>query len=67
MSSRVAPLSRRERIIVVVGTAVVCAIGAIPIYYRRKDRQRGSYETMHEKREAQKSRDEKAAADGATR
>ena len=61
-----APLTRRERIFVVVGTAIVCALGAVPIYYRRKDRERGSYETMAEKREAQRSR-ERAAADAAAR
>lgn len=62
-----APLSRRQRVVVLLGTVAVCAIGAIPIYYRRKDRERGgNYETMAEKREAQEAR-KKAAADGNAR
>jgi hypothetical protein len=55
-------MSTRERIVVVVGTAVVIGLGCMPIYYRRKDRAHASYETMAEKLEAQKSREKAAAA-----
>jgi hypothetical protein len=45
---------------VVVGTAIICGLGALPIYYRRKDRLGSSYDTMAEKLAAEKSRAEAA-------
>lgn len=56
-------LTRGERVKVVVGTAIICALGAIPIWQRRRQREeRGgrSFETMAEKLEAQKAMEEKS-------
>lgn len=51
------PVTGKQRVLIALGTAIVCGMGAIPIYYRRKDRQRGSsYDTMAEKIAAQEAR-----------
>jgi hypothetical protein len=51
------PVTRTQRVIIALGTAIVCGMGAVPIYYRRKDRAQGSnFETMAEKLAAQEAR-----------